>query len=142
VDIFGCNNRKVRLVGRSLGEIVREAMQRRGVNIKQLARLTADLGDPVSEGTVHNVLKSRVSHSRYDTIKPLCAALDLDYNAVLAELQRPAHQVRTLAEDFHHLTDDQWRSLVELAKQFRIANEGRQRTGGSLDGPPPPESAS
>jgi transcriptional regulator with XRE-family HTH domain len=115
-------------VERSLGEIVREAMQRRGVNIKQLARLTADLGDPVSEGTVHNVLKSRVSHSRYDTIRPLCAALDLDYNAVLAEISRPAYRVRTLPEDFHHLTDDQWRSLLELAKQFRIANEGRQRT--------------
>ena len=113
---------------RSLGEIVREAMQRRGVNIKQLARLTTDLGDPVSEGTVHNVLKSRVSHSRYDTIRPLCAALDLDYNAVLAELSRPAYRVRTLPEDFHHLTDDQWRSLIELAKQFRIANEGRQRS--------------
>ncbi len=113
---------------RSLGEILREAMQRRGVNIKQLARLTADLGDPVSEGTVHNVLKSRVSHSRYDTIRPLCAALDLDYNAVLAEISRPAYLARTLPEDFHHLTDDQWRALVELAKQFRIANEGRQRT--------------
>ena len=112
---------------RSLGEIVREAMQRRGVNIKQLARLTRELGDPVSEGTVHNVLKSRVSHSRYDTIRPLCAALDLDYNAVLAEISRPAYLVRTLPEDFHHLTDDQWRALVEMAKQFRIANEGRQQ---------------
>jgi Cro/C1-type HTH DNA-binding domain len=115
-------------VGRSLGEIVREAMLRRGVNIKQLARLTADLGDPVSEGTVHNVLKSRVSHSRYDTIRPLCAALDLDYSAVLAEIGRPAYRVRTLPQDFHHLTDDQWRSVVELAKQFRIANEGRRRS--------------
>ena len=114
---------------RSLGEIVREAMLRRGVNIKQLARLTADLGDPVSEGTVHNVLKSRVSHSRYDTIRSLCVALDLDDNAVLAEISRPAYRVRTLPEDFHHLTDDQWRALIELAKQFRIANEGRQRTG-------------
>jgi hypothetical protein len=116
-------------VERSLGEIVREAMLRRGVNIKQLARLTADLGDPVSEGTVHNVLKSRVSHSRYDTIRPLCAALDLDYSAVLAEISRPVYRVRTLPQDFHHLTDDQWRSVVELAKQFRIANEGRQRGG-------------
>jgi hypothetical protein len=124
-------------VERSLGDIVREAMQRRGVNIKQLARLTAELGDPVSEGTVHNVLKSRVSHSRYDTIRPLCSALDLDYNAVLAELRRPVHQVRTLPEDFHHLTDDQWRSLVELAKQFRIANEGRQRSVGNAEGPSP-----
>ncbi len=112
---------------RSLGEIVREAMQRRGVNIKQLARLTAELGDPVSEGTVHNVLKSRVSHSRYDTIRPLCAALDLDYNAVLVEISRPAYLARTLPADFHHLTDDQWRALVELAKQFRIANEGRRQ---------------
>lgn len=129
------------LVERSLGDIVREAMQRRGVNIKQLARLTAELGDPVSEGTVHNVLKSRVSHSRYDTIRPLCAALDLDYNAVLAELRRPVHQVRALPEDFQYLTDDQWRSLVELAKQFRIANEGRQRSGGSADGPANPESS-
>jgi hypothetical protein len=108
--------------------MVREAMQRRGLNIKQLARLTADLGEPVSEGTIHNVLKSRVSHSRYDTIRPLCAALDLDYNEVLAELRRPTHRVRTLPEDFHHLTDDQWRALVETAKQFRIANEGRQRS--------------
>ena len=119
---------------RSLGEIVREAMLERGLNIKQLARLTADLGDPVSEGTVHNVLKSRVSHSRYDTIRPLCAALDLDYNSVLAEISRPAHRVRTLPEDFHHLTDDQWRAMVELAKQFRIANEGRQRTTDLPDG--------
>ena len=119
---------------RSLGEIVREAMQQRGMNIKQLTRRTAELGDAVSEGTVHNVLKSRVSHSRYDTIRPLCAALDLDYNAVLAELRRPAHQIRTLPEDVHHLTDEQWRALVELAKQFRIANEGRQRPAGSADG--------
>ncbi len=122
------------LVERSLGEIVREAMQQRGMNIKQLTRRTAELGDAVSEGTVHNVLKSRVSHSRYDTIRPLCAALDLDYNAVLAELRRPAHQIRTLPEDVHHLTDEQWRALVELAKQFRIANEGRQRPAGSADG--------
>jgi transcriptional regulator with XRE-family HTH domain len=128
-------------VERSLGEIVREAMQQRGVNIKQLARRTAELGNPVSEGTVHNVLKSRVSHSRYETIRPLCAALDLDYNAVLAELRRPTHQVRTLSDDFHHLTDDQWRSLVELAKQFRIANEGRQRSGGSAGRPPTPETS-
>jgi transcriptional regulator with XRE-family HTH domain len=130
-------------VERSLGEIIREAMQLRGLNIKQLARRTAELGDPVSEGTVHNVLKSRVSHSRYDTIRPLCVALDLDFNAVLAELRRPAHQVRALPEDFHHLTDDQWRALVELAKQFRIANEGRQRpTGGADRGPrrPGPDS--
>ena len=119
---------------RSLGEIVREAMLRRGVNIKQLARLTADLGEPVSEGTVHNVLKSRVSHSRDDTIRPMCAALDLDYNAVLAELNRPAYRARLLPDDFHHLTDDQWRALVELAKQFRIANEGRQRTTDPPDG--------
>jgi hypothetical protein len=104
-------------------------MLRREVNIKQLARLTAALGEPVSEGTVHNVLKSRVSHSRYDTIRPLCAALDLDYDAVLAEISRPAFRVRTMPQDFHYLTDDQWRSLVELAKQFRIANEGRQQTG-------------
>src|SRR5689334_15548973 len=117
-------------------------MQQRGVNIKQLARLTAEAGDPVSEGTVHNVLKSRVSHSRYDTIRPLCAALDLDYNAVLAELRRPAYQVRTLPDDVHHLTDDQWRALVELAKQFRIANEGRQRTDGTPNGPGHPESTS
>lgn len=121
---------------RSLGEIVREAMQRRGLNIKQLARLTADLGDPVSEGTVHNVLKSRVSHSRYDTIRPLCAALDLDYNAVLAEISRPAYRLRTLPDDVHHLTDDQWRALIELAKQFRIANEGRQRSGEHPGGRP------
>ena len=119
---------------RSLGEIVREAMLRRGVNIKQLARLTADLGDPVSEGTVHNVLKSRVSHSRYDTIRPLCAALGLDYNTVLAEISRPAHRARAVPDDFHHLTDDQWRAVVELAKQFRIANEGRQRTTDPPDG--------
>ena len=119
------------VVERSLGEIVREAMQERGMNIKQLARRTAELGDPVSEGTVHNVLKSRVSHSRYDTIRPLCVALDLDYNAVLSEVRRPAHQIRALPEDFHHLTDDQWRSLVEVAKQFRIANEGRQRPAGN-----------
>jgi hypothetical protein len=132
----------VRPVSRTLGEIVREAMQRRGVNIKQLARLTAEAGDPVSEGTVHNVLKSRVSHSRYDTIRPLCAALDLDYNTVLAEIRRPAHQVRALPDDFHHLTDDQWRSLVELAKQFRIANEGRQRTDRTPNGPTPPEGTS
>ncbi len=124
------------LVERSLGEIVREAMQEHGMNIKQLARRTTELGDPVSEGTVHNVLKSRVSHSRYDTIRPLCVALDLDYNAVLTELRRPAHQVRTLPEDFHHLTDDQWRALVELAKQFRIANEGRQRPAGTTGGGP------
>ena len=64
------------LVDRSLGEIVREAMQVRGMNIKQLARRTAELGDPVSEGTVHNVLKSRVSHSRYDTIRPLCLSIN------------------------------------------------------------------
>ncbi len=115
--------------GRSLGEIVREAMQARGVNIKQLARLTAELGDPVSGGTVHNVLKGRVSRARYDTIRPLCAALDLDCNAVLAELDRPAHRIRTIPEDFHHLTDDQWRSLLKVAKQLRIANEGRQRPG-------------
>ncbi len=121
---------------RSLGEIVREAMQQRGMNIKQLARRTAELGDPVSEGTVHNVLKSRVSHSRYDTIRPLCVALDLDYNAVLTELRRPARQIRTLPDDFHHLTDDQWRALVELAKQFRIANEGRQRPASSTDNGP------
>jgi transcriptional regulator with XRE-family HTH domain len=124
------------LVERSLGEIVREAMQARGMNIKQLARRTAELGDPVSEGTVHNVLKSRVSHSRYDTIRPLCSALDLDYNAVLAELRRPAHLTRHPTDDFNHLTDDQWRALVELAKQFRIANEGRQRpAGGAESGP-------
>jgi transcriptional regulator with XRE-family HTH domain len=123
-------------VDRSLGEIVREAMQARGMNIKQLARRTAELGDPVSEGTVHNVLKSRVSHSRYDTIRPLCSALDLDYNAVLAELRRPAHLTRHPTDDFNHLTDDQWRALVELAKQFRIANEGRQRpAGGAESGP-------
>jgi transcriptional regulator with XRE-family HTH domain len=123
-------------VDRSLGEIVREAMQARGMNIKQLARRTAELGDPVSEGTVHNVLKSRVSHSRYDTIRPLCSALDLDYNAVLAELRRPAHLTRHPPDDFNHLTDDQWRALVELAKQFRIANEGRQRpAGGAESGP-------
>ena len=121
---------------RSLGDIVREAMQQHGMNIKQLARRTAELGDPVSEGTVHNVLKSRVSHSRYDTIRPLCTALGLDYNAVLAELRRPTHQLRTPPEDFHHLTDDQWRSLVELAKQFRIANEGRQRLAGGMDDGP------
>ncbi len=111
----------------SLGAIVREAMQRRGLNIKQLARLTADLDDPVSEGTIHNVIKGRVTHARYDTIRPLCTALDLDYNTVLAELRRPAHQVRAMPDDFHHLTDEQWRSLIEVAKQFRIANEGRQR---------------
>jgi transcriptional regulator with XRE-family HTH domain len=114
-------------VEQSLGAIVREAMHRRGLNIKQLARLTVDLDDPVSEGTIHNVIKGRVTHPRYDTIRPLCTALDLDYNTVLAELRRPAHQVRTLPDDFHHLTDEQWRSLIEIAKQFRIANEGRQR---------------
>ena len=114
----------------------------RGVNIKQLARLTVDLGDPVSEGTVHNVLKSRVSHSRYDTIRPLCAALDLDYNAVLAEISRPAYRVRALPDDFHHLTDDQWRAVVELAKQFRIANEGRQRTADPPRGRSATDSAS
>jgi Cro/C1-type HTH DNA-binding domain len=116
-------------VDRSLGAIVRDAMQQRGLNIKQLARLTADLDDPVSEGTIHNVIKGRVTHARYDTIRPLCTALDLDYNSVLAELRRPAHRVRAMPEDFHHLTDEQWRSLVEVAKQFRIANEGRQRAG-------------
>jgi hypothetical protein len=114
-------------VDRSLGAIVRDAMQQRGLNIKQLARLTADLDDPVSEGTIHNVIKGRVTHARYDTIRPLCTALELDYNSVLAELRRPAHRVRAMPEDFHHLTDEQWRSLIEVAKQFRIANEGRQR---------------
>jgi transcriptional regulator with XRE-family HTH domain len=111
----------------SLGAIVREAMHRRGLNIKQLARLTADLDDPVSEGTIHNVIKGRVTHPRYATIRPLCVALDLDYNAVLADLRRPAHQLRAMPDDFHHLTDEQWRSLVDVARQFRIANEGRQR---------------
>jgi hypothetical protein len=115
------------LVERSLGEIVREAMQEHGLNIKQLARRTARLGHPVSEGTVHNVLKSRVSHARHDTIEPLCLALGLDYNAVLGELRRAVHQGRVLPEDFQHLTDEQWRALVEVAKQFRIANEGHQR---------------
>jgi hypothetical protein len=130
-------------VERSLGEIVGEAMQRRGLNIKQLARLTTNLGDPVSEGTVHNVLKGRVSHARYDTIRPLCTALDLDYNTVLAELDRPTHQARALPEDFHHLTDDQWRALLEVAKQFRITNEGRQRPRDRPRQPPPaPEDAS
>jgi transcriptional regulator with XRE-family HTH domain len=124
------------LVDRSLGEIVRKAMHARGMNIKQLARRTAELGQPVSEGTVHNVLKSRVSHSRYDTIQPLCLALDLDYNAVLAELRRPAHQSRQVPDDFHHLSDEQWRALVELAKQLRIANEGRRRPAGSAESPP------
>lgn len=112
----------------SLGAIIREAMHRRGLNIKQLARLTAELDDPVSEGTIHNVVKERVSHPRYATIRPLCVALDLDYDAVLADLRRPAHQVRAMPDDFHHLTDEQWRSLVDVARQFRIANEGRQRT--------------
>jgi DNA-binding Xre family transcriptional regulator len=111
-----------------LGAIVRGAMHERGLNIKQLARATADLDAPVSEGTIHNVIKGRVTHARYDTIRPLCAALDLDYNSVLAELHRPAHQIRSMPDDFHHLTDEQWRSLIEVAKQFRIANEGRQRT--------------
>jgi transcriptional regulator with XRE-family HTH domain len=130
-------------VERSLGEIVREAMQSRGLNIKQLARRTAELGHPVSEGTVHNVLKGRVSHARYDTIRPLCAALDLDYNAVLAEIRRPPHQRRVLPDDFHHLTDEQWRALVELAKQLRIANEGRERPGGGAeDGPTATEPSS
>ena len=113
----------------SLGEIVGEAMEASGLNITQLVRRTAELGDPVSEGTVHNVLKDRVSHARYNTIRPLCAALDLDNNAVLAEIDRPTHRVRTLPEDFHHLTDDQWRSLLEVAKQLRITNEGRPRPG-------------
>jgi transcriptional regulator with XRE-family HTH domain len=120
--------RKLIGVEQSLGAIVRTAMQQRGLNIKQLARLTADLDDPVSEGTIHNVIKGRVAHPRYDTIRPLCAALDLDYNALLAELHRPAHQVRDLPDDFHYLTDEQWRCLIEVAKQFRIANEGRQRS--------------
>ncbi len=114
---------------RSLGAIVGDAMQARGVNIKQLARRTAELGDPVSEGTVHNVLKGRVSHARYNTIRPLCHALGLDYNAVLAEIDRPTHRARTLPEDFHYLTDDQWRSLLEVARQLRITNEGRPRPG-------------
>jgi hypothetical protein len=114
-------------VERSLGAIVREAMQTRGLNIKQLARLTADLDGPVSEGTIHNVIKGRVTHARYDTIRPLCRALDLDHNAVLAELRRPARQVRAVPDDFHHLTDEQWRALIEVAKQYRIANEGRRR---------------
>ena len=122
---------------RSLGVIVREAMHQHGLNIKQLARRTVDLGDPVSEGTIHNVIKGRVAHSRYDTIRPLCTALDLDYNTVLAELRRPTHQSRPVPDDFHHLTDDQWRSLLEIAKQFRIANEGRQRSVGNADGPSP-----
>ena len=111
-------------------------MQAHGLNIKQLARRTAELGHPVSEGTVHNVLKGRVSHSRYDTIRPLCLTLGLDYNAVLGELRRPSHQGRVLPDDFHHLTDEQWRALVELAKQLRIANEGRQRPASGAEGPP------
>ena len=119
----------------SLGAIVREAMHRRGLNIKQLARLTADLDDPVSEGTIHNVVKGRVRHPRYATIRPLCTALDLDYDAVLADLRRPAHRVRAMPDDFHHLTDEQWRSLVDVARQFRIANEDRQRAAES--GAPP-----
>ena len=101
------------------------------MNIKQLARLTGELGDPVSEGTVHNVLKGRVSHARYATIRPLCAALGLDYNTVLAEISRPLLRPRTLPEDFQHLTDDQWRALLEVAKQLRIANESRQRPADS-----------
>ena len=111
----------------SLGEIVGEAMEASGLNIKQLVRRTAELGDSVSEGTVHNVLKDRVSHSRYNTIRPLCGALDLDYNTVLAEISRPTHRARTVPEDFAYLTDDQWRAILEIAKQLRIANEGRQR---------------
>jgi len=105
-------------------------MRRHGLNIKQLARRTTELGHPVSEGTVHNVLKSRVSHARYDTIEPLCLALGLDYNAVLGELQRAVHRGRVLLDDFNHLTDEQWRALVEVAKQFRVANEGHQRPAG------------
>jgi transcriptional regulator with XRE-family HTH domain len=123
----------------SLGAIIREAMHRRGLNIKQLARLTAELDDPVSEGTIHNVIKGRVAHPRYATIRPLCLALDLDYNEVLAELRRPARQVRTLPDDFHHLTDEQWRSLVDVARQFRIANEGRQRAAEADPPPVPPD---
>jgi transcriptional regulator with XRE-family HTH domain len=119
---------------RSLGGIVQAAMQQRGLNIKQLARLTAELDDPVSEGTIHNVIKGRVTHPRYDTIRPLCAALDLDYNALLAELRRPAHQVRAMPDDFHYLTEEQWRCLLEVAKQFRIANEGRQRSTDPAEG--------
>ncbi len=84
---------------RTLREIVRDAMTECGLNIKQLARRTTALGDPVSEGTVHNVLKDRVSHARYDTIRPLCHALGLDYNTVLADIDRPTRQTRSLSHE-------------------------------------------
>jgi hypothetical protein len=43
-----------------------------------------------------------------------------------------------MPEDVHHLTDEQWRSLIQIAQQFRIANESRQRTTDQGDTGPRP----